>query len=238
MGHDQMLRVTRVEERLDQPPAQADRVVIATGVVRLIMMPPGTRGMPHFHADETALYIVSGETDVWHGAGPGQPVHGAGGRLPLHPAGRAAPGGEPRGCHIDRGRGRHRSGRFRRRRHDRTASAPGGLAEPADRPGIGPGESGSSSAAGFTAIGAGLRRWCSSVGARPRVARRAVHAKRVVRQTQSAAGRRRSGCGRRRPGRCGGPAASTWPGRARGRASRNRPGRRRRPGRRHAPTPP
>jgi uncharacterized RmlC-like cupin family protein len=98
MGHGQMLRVTKVEERLDQPPTRpapgpaqrthGDCVVIRTGRsgarpgvsgvsagaralgVRLIMMQPGTRGMPHFHADhETALYIVSGETEVWHGEG-------------------------------------------------------------------------------------------------------------------------------------------------------------------------
>jgi uncharacterized RmlC-like cupin family protein len=32
------------------------------------MIPPGTRGTPHFHADrETAIYVVSGEADVWHG---------------------------------------------------------------------------------------------------------------------------------------------------------------------------
>lgn len=81
-----MLRVSRVAERLDRPPALGDRVVIVAGGarpgvsglsagaqalgVRLIMMPPGTRGMPHFHAEhETAVYVVSGETEVWHGAG-------------------------------------------------------------------------------------------------------------------------------------------------------------------------
>lgn len=65
-----MLRVSKVEERLDFPPTQGDCVVIRTGLVRLIMMPPGTRSMPHFHADhETAVYIVSGETEVWHGEG-------------------------------------------------------------------------------------------------------------------------------------------------------------------------
>jgi uncharacterized RmlC-like cupin family protein len=87
-----MLRVTKVEERLDQLPTRPaprtpdDCVIIRTGGaearvsglsagskalgVRLVLMPPGTRGMPHFHADhETALYIVSGETEVWHGEG-------------------------------------------------------------------------------------------------------------------------------------------------------------------------
>ena len=39
----------------------------------LVMIPPGTRGMPHFHADgETAVYVVSGEADVWHGPGLGK----------------------------------------------------------------------------------------------------------------------------------------------------------------------
>jgi uncharacterized RmlC-like cupin family protein len=38
--------------------------------LHLSMIPPGTRGMPHYHADrETAVYVVSGEADVWHGPG-------------------------------------------------------------------------------------------------------------------------------------------------------------------------
>jgi len=41
--------------------------------LRLVMIPPGTRGLPHFHADgETAVYVVSGEADVWHGPGLGR----------------------------------------------------------------------------------------------------------------------------------------------------------------------
>jgi uncharacterized RmlC-like cupin family protein len=33
------------------------------------MIPPGTRRLPHFHAAaESAIYVVSGEADVWHGA--------------------------------------------------------------------------------------------------------------------------------------------------------------------------
>ena len=41
--------------------------------LHLVMIPPGTRGMPHFHADgETAVYVVSGEADVWHGPGLGK----------------------------------------------------------------------------------------------------------------------------------------------------------------------
>lgn len=36
----------------------------------LVMIPPGTCGMPHFHADrESAIYTVSGETEIWHGDG-------------------------------------------------------------------------------------------------------------------------------------------------------------------------
>jgi uncharacterized RmlC-like cupin family protein len=32
------------------------------------MIPPGTRCLPHFHAGaESAIYVVSGEADMWHG---------------------------------------------------------------------------------------------------------------------------------------------------------------------------
>jgi uncharacterized RmlC-like cupin family protein len=41
--------------------------------LRLVMIPPGTRSLPHFHAaGETAIYVVSGEADVWHGPGLGK----------------------------------------------------------------------------------------------------------------------------------------------------------------------
>jgi uncharacterized RmlC-like cupin family protein len=41
--------------------------------LHLVMLPPGTRGLPHHHRDhETAIYIVSGEADVWHGHGLGE----------------------------------------------------------------------------------------------------------------------------------------------------------------------
>jgi len=34
------------------------------------MIPPGTRCLPHFHAAaESAIYVVSGAADVWHGSG-------------------------------------------------------------------------------------------------------------------------------------------------------------------------
>jgi uncharacterized RmlC-like cupin family protein len=38
--------------------------------LHLVMIPPGTRGVPHVHdGHESAIYTVSGETEVWHGAG-------------------------------------------------------------------------------------------------------------------------------------------------------------------------
>ena len=93
MGHGQMLRVSKVEYWLHRAPTRPDLghrdcVVIrssergsALGIsghtigsralrLRLVMIPPRTRGMPHFHADhESAIYTVSGETEIWHGDG-------------------------------------------------------------------------------------------------------------------------------------------------------------------------
>ena len=38
--------------------------------LHLAMIPARTRGMPHFHADhDSAIYTVSGETEIWHGDG-------------------------------------------------------------------------------------------------------------------------------------------------------------------------
>jgi len=38
--------------------------------LHLAMIPPGTRGRPHFHAGrEAGIYLVSGQAEVWHGAG-------------------------------------------------------------------------------------------------------------------------------------------------------------------------
>jgi uncharacterized RmlC-like cupin family protein len=38
--------------------------------LHLVMIPPGTRGVPHFHSGhESAIYTVSGENEVWHGTG-------------------------------------------------------------------------------------------------------------------------------------------------------------------------
>jgi uncharacterized RmlC-like cupin family protein len=36
--------------------------------LHLVTIPPGTRGVPHMHdGHESAIYTVSGETEVWHG---------------------------------------------------------------------------------------------------------------------------------------------------------------------------
>jgi uncharacterized RmlC-like cupin family protein len=38
--------------------------------LQLVMIAPGTRGRPHFHdRQETAVCVVSGEAEVWHGTG-------------------------------------------------------------------------------------------------------------------------------------------------------------------------
>ena len=98
MGHDQMLRVSKVDEWLRRAPTRpgmsthgdcviirsadgAQGIGLASGVtsqsagaqglcLNLVMIPPGSRGMPHFHdGHETAIYTVSGQTEVWHGHG-------------------------------------------------------------------------------------------------------------------------------------------------------------------------
>ena len=98
MGHDQMLRVSKVDEWLRRAPTRPDMsthgdcviirsadgaqgIGLASGVtsqsagaqglcLNLVMIPPGRRGMPHFHdGHETAIYTVSGQTEVWHGRG-------------------------------------------------------------------------------------------------------------------------------------------------------------------------
>lgn len=101
MGHDQMLRVSKVDEWLRRAPPRPDMsthgdcviirsgrgpdgaqgIGLASGVtsqsagaqglcLNLVMIPPGSRGMPHFHdRHETAIYTVSGQTEVWHGHG-------------------------------------------------------------------------------------------------------------------------------------------------------------------------
>ena len=104
MGHDQMLRVSKVDDWLHRAPTRPDMathsncvivrsgdnydgrqgVALAAGIssqtagsralcLHLVMIPPGTRGMPHYHAEhESAIYTVSGETEVWHGDGLAQ----------------------------------------------------------------------------------------------------------------------------------------------------------------------
>ena len=38
--------------------------------LHLVTIPPGTRGVPHVHdGHDSAIYTVSGETEVWHGEG-------------------------------------------------------------------------------------------------------------------------------------------------------------------------
>jgi uncharacterized RmlC-like cupin family protein len=91
MGYGQMLRVSKVDDWLTRQPTRRDVrsnddcVIIrsaggppagVTGVsagaralgLNLAMIPPGSRGMPHYHeGHETALYLVSGTTEVWYG---------------------------------------------------------------------------------------------------------------------------------------------------------------------------
>jgi uncharacterized RmlC-like cupin family protein len=91
MGYGQMLRVSKVDDWLNRQPTRRDLrsnddcVIIRSagapggGVnggsagaqalgLNLVMIPPGSRGMPHYHeGHETALYLVSGETEVWYG---------------------------------------------------------------------------------------------------------------------------------------------------------------------------
>jgi uncharacterized RmlC-like cupin family protein len=38
--------------------------------LHVVTIPPGTRGIPHLHdGHESAIYTVSGQTEVWHGTG-------------------------------------------------------------------------------------------------------------------------------------------------------------------------
>jgi uncharacterized RmlC-like cupin family protein len=55
--------VTRVSQ--DDP-----RASLPASGLHLVMIPPGMRGIPHVHTgQETALFMVSGEAEVWYGAG-------------------------------------------------------------------------------------------------------------------------------------------------------------------------
>ncbi|HEY7036535.1 MAG TPA: cupin domain-containing protein [Thermomicrobiales bacterium] len=47
----------------------ADRAGAERLCMHLVMIPPGRRAKPHFHADhETAIYVLSGEAEMWYGA--------------------------------------------------------------------------------------------------------------------------------------------------------------------------
>ena len=54
----------------DQPGGSGPSSGAGTLRLHLVMIPPGARGLPHLHpGHETAGYVVSGEAEVWHGAG-------------------------------------------------------------------------------------------------------------------------------------------------------------------------
>ncbi len=53
----------------DQPGGSGPPSGDPTLRLHLVMIPPGTRGLPHLHGHETAGYVVSGEAEVWHGTG-------------------------------------------------------------------------------------------------------------------------------------------------------------------------
>ncbi len=90
MGHGQMLRVSRVEGWLARqraaglapgPGAPGDCLIYRAGGsgpssgeralrLHLVILAPGTRGEPHVHdAADTTVYLVSGQAELWHGAG-------------------------------------------------------------------------------------------------------------------------------------------------------------------------
>jgi uncharacterized RmlC-like cupin family protein len=72
---------TCVVIRPDAVPDEHQGITLATGITRdtagskalcmnLVMLPPGTRGTPHFHSGhESAIWIAMGEAEVWHGPG-------------------------------------------------------------------------------------------------------------------------------------------------------------------------
>jgi uncharacterized RmlC-like cupin family protein len=44
--------------------------------MRLMMLPPGTRGTPHSHkGHESAIWVAMGEAEIWHGPGLCGPPH-------------------------------------------------------------------------------------------------------------------------------------------------------------------
>ena len=96
MGHGQMPRVSKVDDWLRRAPTRPDLTTHGDCILirsaqhggpvvdhsvsyggaaealclQLVMIPPGSRGMPHFHpGHETAIYAVSGHAEIWHGRG-------------------------------------------------------------------------------------------------------------------------------------------------------------------------
>jgi uncharacterized RmlC-like cupin family protein len=53
----------------DQPGGSGPSSGEPTLRLHLVMIPPGTRGLPHRHGHETAGYVVSGVAEFWHGTG-------------------------------------------------------------------------------------------------------------------------------------------------------------------------
>lgn len=53
----------------DQPGGSGPPSGEPTLRLHLVMIPPGTRGLPHLHDHETAGYVVSGVAEFWHGTG-------------------------------------------------------------------------------------------------------------------------------------------------------------------------
>jgi uncharacterized RmlC-like cupin family protein len=54
----------------DQPGGSGPSSGGQTLRLHLVLIPPGTRGLPHLHpGHETAGYLVSGKAEVWHGPG-------------------------------------------------------------------------------------------------------------------------------------------------------------------------
>jgi uncharacterized RmlC-like cupin family protein len=73
--------VIRPDAVAGQEPGEEQGLTLTTGISRdtvgsnalcmhLVMLPPGTRGAPHFHSGhESAIWVAMGEVEVWHGPG-------------------------------------------------------------------------------------------------------------------------------------------------------------------------
>jgi len=53
----------------NQPGGSGPSPVGPTLRLHLVMIPPGTRGLPHLHGHGMAGYVVNGEAEFWHGTG-------------------------------------------------------------------------------------------------------------------------------------------------------------------------